>query len=56
MGFYLGVAMMVVVVAVFALLRPRDGEPRIKSDNGQAFGAMALIMLFILGAIFALGG
>jgi len=53
--FYFGVAMMVVAVAVFVLLMPRGGEPRIKSDSGQAFGVMALILLFILGAILAVG-
>jgi hypothetical protein len=41
--------------AVFMLLMPWGGEVRIKSDTGQAFGLMALILLFILGAIFALG-
>jgi hypothetical protein len=35
---------------------PRGGEPRIKSDSGQAFGMMVLIVLFVVGAIFALGG
>ena len=53
--FYFGVAMMVVAVAVFVLLMPRGGEPRIKNDSGQAFGVMALMLLFILGAILALG-
>ena len=47
--------MMVVAVAVFVLLMPRGGEVRIKSDTGQAFGLMALMVLFILGGILALG-
>ena len=55
MGTFLGVAMMVVAVAVFVLLMPWGGEVRIKSDTGQAFGLMALILLFILSFIFALG-
>ena len=55
MGSYLGVAMMIMAVVVFVLLMPRGGEPRIKSDNGQAFGLMALMLLFILGAVFVLG-
>ena len=54
MGTFLGVAMMVVAVAVFVLL-PWGGEVRIKSDTGQAFGLMVLMLLFILGAILALG-
>ena len=55
MGTSLGVAMMVVAVAFFVLLMPWGGEVRIKSDTGQAFGLMALILLFILSFIFALG-
>ena len=55
MGFFLGVGMMVVAVAVFVLLMPWGGEVRIKSDTGQAFGLMALMLLFILGGILALG-
>ena len=55
MGFYVGVAMVVTAVAVFVLLMPRGGEPRIKSDTGQSFGLMALMVLFILGGILALG-
>ena len=47
--------MMVVAVAVFVLLMPWGGEVRIKSDTGQAFGLMALMVLFILGGILALG-
>ena len=55
MGTVLGVAMMVVAVAVFVLLMPWGGQVRIKSDAGQAFGLMALMLLFILGGILAVG-
>ena len=51
---WLGGVMMVTAVAVFVALLPRGGEPRLQSDSAQAFGIMALILLFILGAIFAL--
>ena len=55
MGFFLGVGMMVVAVAVFVLLMPWGGEVRVKSEAAQAFGLMALIVLFILGGVLALG-
>ena len=51
----LGVVMMVTAIAVFLALLPRGGEPRLQSDNAQAFGLMALMLVFILGAVFALG-
>jgi hypothetical protein len=51
----LGIAMILAAVVLFVLGMPRGGEVRLKSDNAQAFGLMALILLFILGLIFALG-
>ena len=50
----LGVAMMMAAVAIYVALIPWSGEVRIKSDSGQAFGIMALMLTLILGAIFAL--
>ena len=52
---WLGVVMMVTAVTVFLVLLPRGGEPRLQSDNAQAFGLMTLMLVFILGAVFALG-
>ena len=50
MRFYVGMAMVITAVVVFVLLMPRGGEPGIKSDSGQAFGMMVLIVLFVVGA------
>jgi hypothetical protein len=55
MGSYVGVGMMLLAVGVFIALMPRGGEVRLKGDSAQAFALMALMLLFILGAIFALG-
>jgi len=49
-----GVAMMIAAVAIFVALLPWGGEVRVKSDSAQTFGIMALIVVFILGAVFAL--
>ena len=46
--------MMMAAVAIYVALIPWSGEVRIKSDSGQAFGIMALMLTLILGAIFAL--
>jgi hypothetical protein len=47
-----GIAMMVAAVAVYVALIPWGGRVRMKSDSAQAFGIMALMVVFILGAIF----
>jgi hypothetical protein len=52
---WLGIAMMVVAVAIYVALIPWGGEMRVKSDSAQAFGLMGLMLAFILGAVFALG-
>jgi hypothetical protein len=49
-----GVAMMIAAVAIFVALLPWGGEVRVKSDSAQTFGIMALILVFILRAVFAL--
>ena len=51
---WLGVAMMVAAVGIYVALIPWGGEVRIKSDGGQSFGIMALMLTFMLGAILAL--
>ena len=55
MAFWVGLGMMVASIVVFVALMPRGGEVRLKSDSAQAFGLMGLMVVFILGAIFALG-
>jgi hypothetical protein len=52
---WLGIAMMVVAVAVYVALIPWGGQMRLKSESAQAFGLMGLMLTFILGAVFALG-
>ncbi len=52
---WLGVVMMVVAVAIYVALIPWGGQVRLKGDSAQAFGIIALMLVFILGAIFALG-
>jgi hypothetical protein len=49
-----GIVMMIAAVAVYVALIPWGGRVRVKSDSGQAFGIMALMVVFILGAVFAL--
>ena len=44
---WLGVAMMMAAVAIYVALIPWSGEVRIKSDSGQAFGIMALMLTLI---------
>jgi hypothetical protein len=53
---WLGIGMMVAAVVMFVALLPRGNELRLKSDNAQSAVVMALIMLFVLGGVFALGG
>jgi hypothetical protein len=52
---WLGIAMIVAAVGIYVALLPWGGEVRLKSDSAQAFGLMALMLTFILGAILALG-
>jgi hypothetical protein len=52
---WLGIVMMIAAVAVYVALIPWGGEVRLKGDSAQAFGIIALMLVFILGAIFALG-
>jgi hypothetical protein len=47
-----GILMMVAAVAVYVALLPWGGQVRVKSDSAQAFGLMALMVVFIVGAIF----
>jgi hypothetical protein len=49
-----GIGMMIAAVAIFVALLPWGGQLRVKSDSAQAFGMMALMLVFILGAVFAM--
>ena len=49
-----GIAMMIAAVAIFVALLPWGGQVRVKSDSAQIFGIMALMLVFILGAVFAM--
>jgi hypothetical protein len=52
---WFGIALMVVAAAIYVALIPWGGEIRLKSDSAQAFGLIALMLVFILGGVFALG-
>jgi hypothetical protein len=49
-----GIAMMIAAVAIFVALLPWGGQLRVKSESAQVFGLMTLMVMFILGAVFAL--
>ena len=53
---WLGIGMMIAVAAVFAaLVLSGNGDVRIKNGTVQSLAMMALMLVFIFGAIFALG-
>jgi hypothetical protein len=53
---WLGIGMMIAVAAVFAaLVLSGNGDVRIKDGTAQSLAMMALMLVFIFGAIFALG-
>jgi hypothetical protein len=52
---WLGIAMMVVAAAIYVALIPWGGQVRLKNDSAQSFGLIALMIVFILGGVFALG-
>jgi hypothetical protein len=53
---WLGIGMMIAVAAVFAaLVLSGNGDVRIESSTVQSLAMMALMLVFIFGAIFALG-
>jgi hypothetical protein len=52
---WLGIAMMAAAAAIYVALIPWGGEVRLKSDSAQSFGIIALMLVFILGGVFALG-
>ena len=53
---WLGIGMMIAVAAVFAALGlGGNSDVRIKNDTVQGLAMMALMLVFIFGAIFALG-
>jgi hypothetical protein len=53
---WLGIGMMIAVAAVFAaLVLSGNGNLRIENSTVQSLAMMALMLVFIFGAIFALG-
>ena len=53
---WLGIGMMIAVAAVFAaLVLWGNSDVRIKNDTVEGLAMMALMLVFIFGAIFAFG-
>jgi hypothetical protein len=53
---WLGIGMMIAVAAIFAaLVLSGNGNVRIENSTVQSLAMMALMLVFIFGAIFALG-